>query len=99
MSSQVSVSLSDIPWSNELFYCRVVTHSPRESATLPSNVSLGSVRAVLPADTCVFAEAAIFTASQVVEQCFALHANLHVASQTIASSHVANIASSHATRF
>ena len=42
-SSQVSDSLRDIPWSNELFYCTIVIHSTRESAPLPSNVSLGSV--------------------------------------------------------
>ena len=57
---------------------------------MPSNVSLGNFRAALPADTCVFAEAAAFAASQVVEQCFASHADSHVASQTIVSSHVAN---------
>ena len=90
-------SLSDIPQSQEYFYTTVVVNSTRESASLPFNVFLGSVRTIQDADHKVLADAAEFTASQVANQWFALSVSSY-SDFNQASDHVPNLSKPNCTR-
>ena len=82
-------SFSDIPQSQDYFYTTVVIHSTRESATLPFNTFLGSVRSIEDADHKVLESAAEFTASQVANHFFAMSVNSQASPDPVLE-HVSN---------
>ena len=61
-------SLAAIPQSQDYCYTHVVIHSTRESATLPFNAFIGTIRSKDDADRTVLQSAEKFTASQVANQ-------------------------------
>ena len=94
-------SLAAIPQTQDYCYTHVVIHSTRESATLPFNAFIGTIRPMDDADRTVLQSAAEFTASQVANQFFALSVPSQVTSNFVSgevSAHVSTTDSANCTR-